>query len=104
VDLGFAGRSESDAPVHRAIANLTTGAVLLLKLERDKFILKDQNGTTVGRLAAAYAAPAGMQCISACVAAVIVRYKTDSEPEFQRFTRCERWEVVVPELVYAPQV
>jgi ATP-dependent DNA helicase RecQ len=104
VDLGFAGRSESGAPVHRAIANLTTGAALQLKVERDKFVLKDQNGNTVGRLAAAYAAPAGTQCISVQVAAIIVRYKSDSEPEYQRLARCERWEVVVPEVVYAPQI
>jgi ATP-dependent DNA helicase RecQ len=102
VDLGFAGRSESDAPIHRTIANLTTGAALQLKVERDKFVLKDQNGNTVGRLAAAYSPSTGIQCISASVAAITVRYKSDSEPEYQRLSRCEKWEVVVPELVFAP--
>jgi ATP-dependent DNA helicase RecQ len=102
VDLGFAGRSESGAPVHMAIADLTTGAPLQLKAERDKLVLKNQNGTTVGRLAVAYSPPSGMQCISANVAAITVRYKSDSEPEYQRLSRCEKWEVVVPELVFAP--
>jgi ATP-dependent DNA helicase RecQ len=102
VDLGFAGRSENGAPVHRAIADLTTGAPLELKAERDKLVLKNQNGTTVGRLAVAYSPPSGMQCISASVAAITVRYKSESDPEYQRHSRCEEWEVVIPELVFAP--
>jgi ATP-dependent DNA helicase RecQ len=102
VDLGYAGRTEAAAPIHKAIADLRTGAALQLKVERNRFVLQDENGIVVGRLAASYAPPASMQCISASVAAIIVRQKSDSDSEYQRLARCEQWEVVVPELVFAP--
>jgi hypothetical protein len=44
-----------------------------------------------------------MDCVAARVAAILVRYRTDdSEPEYRHRIRCERWEVVLPELVFAP--
>jgi ATP-dependent DNA helicase RecQ len=43
-----------------------------------------------------------MKCISACVAAIVVREREDTKPEFLDSVRCDRWEVVVPELVFAP--
>lgn len=53
--------------------------------------------------ARAYAPPAGMDCITASVAVIIVREREDSEPEYHDRLRCERWEVVVPDLVFAPE-
>jgi len=44
----------------------------------------------------------GMRCIAASVAAIIVREREDSEPEYHARLRCERWEVVVPDLVFGP--
>lgn len=43
-----------------------------------------------------------MNCIAAGVAAIIVREREDSEAEYHDRLRCERWEVVVPDLVFAP--
>jgi ATP-dependent DNA helicase RecQ len=102
VDLGFAGRSEPHKPVHRAIASLTTGSALRLELEREKWILRDDKGAIVGRLAASYAPPPGMECNSARVAAVVVWRREDSSEEYQSLHKCDRWEVVVPELVFEP--
>jgi hypothetical protein len=56
----------------------------------------------VGRLARSFDAPAGMTCIDARVAAIGVRTREDSAGEFADLVRCDRWEVVVPELVFAP--
>ena len=64
--------------------------------------LVDGKGNTVGRLARAYAPPAGTRWIAASVAAIIMREREDSEPEYLDRARCERWEVVVPDLVFAP--
>jgi ATP-dependent DNA helicase RecQ len=43
-----------------------------------------------------------MVCIDARVAAVVTWSREDSKPEFVEALRCDRWEVVVPELVFAP--
>lgn len=102
VDLGFAGRQRPSHPVHRGIAALTPGAVLHLRQEDRRWLLYDAQGTQVGKLAASYTPPAGMDCVAACVTAILVRYRSDSEPEYLDRIRCEQWEVVLPELVFAP--
>jgi ATP-dependent DNA helicase RecQ len=98
VDLGFAGRQEAHKPVHRAIAALRVGDPLLLEPRG----LVDNNGTTVGRLASAYQPPGGMKCVSATVFAVVRWRREDTRPEYQDSVRCESWEVIVPDLVFAP--
>jgi ATP-dependent DNA helicase RecQ len=102
VDLGFAGRRALDHAVHQAIAALNPGDTLRLQREHEHWALVDGGGNTVGWLARAYTPPAGTSCIAASVAAIIMRERDDSEPEFHDRLRCERWEVVVPDLVYAP--
>ena len=42
-----------------------------------------------------------MVCINARVAAVVTWSREDSKPEFVEALQCDRWEVVVPELVFA---
>jgi ATP-dependent DNA helicase RecQ len=88
--------------VHQAISALSAGDALELRKEWAHLALVDGNGNTVGRLARAYAPPAGKNCIAASVAAIIMREREDSEPEYRDRLRCERWEVVVPDLVFAP--
>jgi len=102
VDLSFAGRRFPGHAVHQAIAALSPGDALELRKEWEHLALVDGKGNTVGRLARAYAPPAGMSCMAASVAAIIVRERDDSEAEFRDRLRCERWEVVVPDLVFAP--
>lgn len=103
VDLGLAGRFEAHLPIHRAIAALKPDSALELKLERDKWTLADSNGVTVGRLAATYSPPPGMVCVSAQVSAIAVWGRADSKPEYQGLCRCEKWEVVIPQLIFEPQ-
>jgi ATP-dependent DNA helicase RecQ len=103
VDLGFAGRSEPHATVHRAISALTVGSILRLALDRERWVLQDSNGVIVGRLAVSYAPPQKMDCISARVAAIVVWRREDSDPQYQASYKCARWEVVVPELVFEPR-
>ena len=102
VDLGFAGRSESGAPIHRTIAALSAGSPLSLSFERERWLLKDSRGLVVGRLAASYAPPKGMTCIAARVAAIVSWSRADSNPEYQALHRCDTWETVIPELVFEP--
>ena len=55
----------------------------------------DGNGIVVCRFAKVFAPPARMALQSAHVAAIVVRRKVDSEPEYQHLCRCDTWEVVV---------
>ena len=102
VDLGFAGRHAEGHSVHRAIARIETDDRVHLRQRRERWELVDDKGRTVGRLSRSFALPAGMRCVAARAAAIIVRRRQDAEPEYRDLPRCERWEVVVPELVLEP--
>ena len=102
VDLGFAGRSEKDAPIHRAIAELGAGSLLNLTFDGERRLLKDSRGMVVGRLATSYAPPKGMACIAARVAAIVSWSRADSNPEYHSQYRCDSWETVIPEFVFEP--
>jgi ATP-dependent DNA helicase RecQ len=102
VDLSFAGRYGPAHSVHRAISDLTADESLQLRREGGRLELLDEKGHVVGRLAHGFTPRAGMRCVAARVRAIVVREREDSEPEYHDRVRCERWEVVVPELVFAP--
>lgn len=100
IDLSFAGRYHPTRPVHQAIAQTLPGDPLLLKRTDVAWELTNLTGQSVCRLARAFSAPAGKHFVSAKVLAIIVRERTDSEPEYQDQLRSDRWEVIVPELTY----
>ena len=103
INLGFAGRQRSSHPVHRAIASLKPGDPLVARIDaRERWELLDRSGTVVGRLARVFEPPAGMRCVSAAVHAIVTWSRDASKPEFRDGLTCERWEVVVPELVFEP--
>ena len=102
VFLSFAGYRRPGHPVHRAIAALSPGDKLRVRVESDRWELLDRNGVVVGRLAGGFEAPAGMRCSYATVMAVATWDRDSSEPQYQDRLRCDRWEVVVPELALEP--
>jgi ATP-dependent DNA helicase RecQ len=102
VDIGFAGRQKDSARVHRAIEKLTVGDALSLRLSDQTRELFNTEGVCVARLARAFGIPEGMTCIEARVAAIVVWAREHTDAEFATSLRCDRWEVVVPELVFAP--
>ncbi len=102
VDLGFAGRHESTHSVHSAIARLNTGDRIKLRQNRNQWELMDSQGNIVGRMAQAFVLPSGCISVEANVAAIVCRKREDSQPEFRHLMRCAEWEVVVPDLVFAP--
>ena len=128
VDLGFAGRHDARHPAHRAIAALSPGDPLQVRVAATRhprrtgrqdrspsddppeanpaprrWELLDQTGAVVGRLAGRFDPPSGMQCRSATVLAVVAWNRDASEPQYHDGIRCETWEVVVPELVFGPE-
>ena len=99
VDLGFAGRHHANHPLHRIIASLRPGDPLAVRESTNGWQLVADGARTVGRLAKAFAPPAG-RGLRARVHAVATWSRDASEPEFRSAYRCEEWEVVVPELIF----
>ena len=103
INLGFAGRRRARHPVHRAIAALAPGDPLEMRVgDHERRELLDRSGEVVGRLARAFEPPAGMRCVSAVVHAVVTWSREASDTRFHDGLKCDRWEVVVPELVFEP--
>ena len=103
VDLGFAGRQHSRHPVHLAIAALSPGDALEIRVtERGSWELLDRSGMVVGRLAKSFEPPAGMRCRGGTVLAIVEWDREASDPQHQDKVKCDSWEVVIPELVFEP--
>ena len=102
VDLGFAGRYKPKHSVHQAIASLTANDPLALRQQKGRWELLDQKERTVGRLSQAFTPITDMICIEVRIVAIIIRRREDCEVEYRDHVNCERWEVIVPELVFAP--
>ena len=102
VFLSFAGYKHTNHPVHGAIAALTAGDPLQVRVGARRWELLDHNGMVVGRLAGNFEAPPGMRCISAKVHAIATWDREYSEPQYQRGLQCDSWEVVLPEMVFEP--
>ena len=103
VYIGFAGRRPAGHPVHRAIAALSPGDRLNVRVNGQHRELLSDDGTVVGRLATTFEPPAGLRCISATVLAVTTWNREISDPEYRDRCACDAWEVVVPELVFGPE-
>lgn len=102
VDLGFTGRHPPSHGIHSAIARLRPGDALQVQGIDDRWRLLDDTGRIVGRLARSFRPPSGLVCVQARVFAIIVRHRNETPAEYIDSVRCERWEVVLPELVFAP--
>ena len=103
VALSFPGYYTSGHPVHAAITALSSGDPLETRVGiHGRWELLDATGCVVGRLAKAFQPPPGMRCCAATVLAIIVWSREASEPQYRDRIRCDSWEVVVPELVFAP--
>jgi ATP-dependent DNA helicase RecQ len=102
VDLGFAGRFAEGHRVHRDISALAAGDRVNLVTAGDRLELWNLAGRPVGRLAKKYQVKDGYRVVEARVSAITVRQK-DANPEYAEMARTDRWEVVVPELIYEPE-
>ena len=72
-------------------------------MDADRWELLNEDGTAVGHNARGFSAPSGVTRGYANVLAIVSWDKDRSEPEYQQGLRSDAWEVVVPELVFAPQ-
>ena len=103
VFLSFTGYRKPDDPIHEAIAALAPGDRLGVRMgPRGRWELLNSREVVVGQLAGSYMVPDNLQVKFATVMAVAVWDKDSSDSEYQRGIVCDKWEVVVPELVLGP--
>ena len=100
VDLGFAGRSRSDA-VREALAGLHAGDPLVVVAAGDRWLFKTASGDMVGRSASRYRLPAG-RIVGARVAGIGVWRREDDHEGWRDRAVVDRWEFVLPEVVLDP--
>ena len=103
VFLSFAGYRQPSHPVHRAIASLSPGDKLGVRVKSNRWELLNKRGIVVGRLAGRFMPPAGMRCAFATVLSIVKWDKESSEPEYRSRLKSDTWEVVVPEVVFVPK-
>ena len=99
VHLGFAGGHVVNAGIHAAIARLQPGDPVSVEKRGEKWLILDQQGTVVGRLAAKFQLQKNQKIVDSTVLAIMEHSRDLTPPEFQSSVRCERWEVVLPELI-----
>lgn len=98
VVLSWPGYFVPGHPVHRAIDGLDVGSELVLRERSDGnpgWEIADRQGVAVGRMAGKFRPPEA-DVITVRVAGILVRRKKPGGEE-----RCDRWEVVLPEIVYS---
>jgi ATP-dependent DNA helicase RecQ len=100
VDLSYAGRLREGNLSLEAIRRLRAGDPVSLARRGDRWLIHDSAGVPVGRLAQSYAPPPGGEFVRGEVAAVLVRRLEDSEIGYRDRLQRDRWDVVVPELVF----
>ncbi|MBN8517196.1 MAG: RecQ family ATP-dependent DNA helicase [Candidatus Accumulibacter sp.] len=105
IDLDFAARHPPGHAIHRALAALAVGSrIALRQTSAGTWRLCDAQGVDIGALSQHFEPETDMQCIEARVAAIHVRRPRDVAEAYKSriSAQCESWEMVVPELVYAP--
>jgi ATP-dependent DNA helicase RecQ len=100
VDLGYAGRLHDGNASLRAIARLSPGDPLTLVQRNERWFVTDADGVAVARLAKKYVPPRGARFLRGSVYAISTQFREDSAEEFRDHFRRERWNVVLPELVF----
>jgi ATP-dependent DNA helicase RecQ len=98
--MDYAGCFAPQSPIHEALAQLRSGDELQVHSTKGRLALCNDKGIKIGQLAKSYRAPLGMKLVSARVTAVIERHRGDSVAEYQKNIKSDRWEVVIPELIY----
>ena len=98
VDLGFAGRVEASAPLHRLIARQEVGMPVQV---RDRSILTPE-GQLIGRVASKVSATQG-RILPGQVSGIMVRTRAHTAAQFLPALRTDCWEVVLVDLVDAGQ-
>ena len=102
VFLSFAGYRSPNHPVHRAIASLSPGDRLDVRSRSGRWELMHEKGMVVGKLASNFKGISDMNCTFARVLAIATWDRARSDADYRGRLKCDKWEVVIPELVFEP--
>jgi ATP-dependent DNA helicase RecQ len=75
-----------------------------IRLKDNRYELMSPQGSLVGRLAKAFSPPKDSTFVSAHVIAIVERSQDSIGAEFQSWFKCDKWEVILPELVYTKDI
>ncbi|MCA0045339.1 RecQ family ATP-dependent DNA helicase [Celeribacter litoreus] len=100
VDLSYAGRLPETNPSHSAIAAAKIDDPVTLELCSGKWLIIDQSGRTLGRMAGKWNPPERTSLVSGKVGAIVRWRKADNDERFQTYIKHDEWETVLPELVF----
>ena len=85
---------------HVVIARRNLGLRGITGIAKASIVLGKVSGIAIGHLSQNFKPPTELRCITARVHAIVVWRQRDSSAEYADRCQCERWEVVVPELVF----
>ena len=99
-DLSYAGSFAKNKPIHEALASLKVGENVTLNQQDGKVVVQ-HSGLTIALLSKS--SQQQWQAIldkvqSVSIIAMITRYKTDSEEQYQARCKVEQWEVPILEV------
>ncbi len=100
VDLSWAGRLSANHPSLAAIERAKVGDPVRVAHDGAAWLLTDQQGLVIGRMARSWSPPAGLQLLSGEVGAVVTWRRSDNKEEFRDYIRRDEWEAILPELVF----
>ncbi|MCE6967422.1 RecQ family ATP-dependent DNA helicase [Cereibacter sphaeroides] len=97
VDLSFAGRLPEADPSLAAIAAAAVGDPVSLTLQSDRWLIRNAEGRTIGRMARAFAPSAEAAALRGEVAAILRWGRDDGDEAYRHLIRRDEWEVVLPQ-------
>jgi ATP-dependent DNA helicase RecQ len=100
VDLSFAGRLAEGNPSLAAIQAARPGDAIRLSHDGERWWIEDEQGRALSRLSRAFTPPEDTIFMRGEVAAVLNWRKEDGNEDYKHLLRRDRWEVVLPELVF----
>jgi ATP-dependent DNA helicase RecQ len=107
VFLDFAGRQPESDPIHRALAELSSGDRLKASIAGRRVILQDRSGRVVAQLSASAAEEwrDGLtRIVEIRVLALLVRRRSDTQDELhQQRLMVDQWLVPLCEIAYTPR-
>jgi ATP-dependent DNA helicase RecQ len=102
VDLSYAGSFGISHPIHQHLTRLNTGSRLSMENNNGKVVLKDNDRivAVLSKQAAQYWLDKINTIESVTVLAMIIRYRDDSEEDYQSRCKVEQWELPLVEVVF----
>jgi ATP-dependent DNA helicase RecQ len=100
VDLSFAGRLPETSQTLKAITEAEIGDSIALDHREGKWIILDQMGRVLGRMANKWSPPPGTKLVRGQVGAIVRWRKADNEEAWRTMIKRDDWETILPEFVF----